>query len=315
MEPISPKLKKRKTGTYDDGTLSYAATSPSATSEVGFAPTQNTGTDTTTPYAHAPATQMYFTPENIDTQQGYREEGQKQYGIGSDYYKGLDQKGKLDFINKIGTSNAPVKQNLATGVGLMDKFSDKVAAAAAAGGGKTAGQQKMLGNIQKTSDSFKQQIIDKAYQKAAHNAYDLNKIGDPEILKQLGPAAPHTEWREVFDNVTGKSLGYYQDDMKSGQGGWWAKANARNPDAMQAGIGAIAGLVTGGIPGAIVGGAAGWAAGDKVKQANKQQHKLENMQNRLAFKQNAARSLGLRDVARSRAAGAGTFNYTEQAGA
>lgn len=304
---FTTKKRKKLFGTFDDGTLSYKATQAAALPSTG-ATLQGTssGVDTTTPFSHAPATQMYWNPETVD-RSGYREEGRKQYGVGSDFYKGLDEQGKLDFINKIGGQVNGIGGNaFQSKMALSDKIQDRLKTLAAA--------SPKFGYLSRAAEAMRKIMIDKAYAGAAGRAYGLRGISDKTILSQLGKAAPHTEWREVFDNFTGKSLGYYQDDQKSGRGGWWDQSMARNPDAMQAGIGALSGLVVGGIPGAIVGGATGWYQGDQVKQQNEAQDKLVSLQNRqnILNNINPNRPRMLRDVARSRAAGAGTFNYTDQ---
>lgn len=294
MDPILQK-KRRRTGGYDDGTMSYSGQAPTTS-----ATSSGAGVDTTTPYAHSPATNQYWNPQTVD-RQGYREEGRKQYGVGSDYYKNLDQQGKLNFINKVGggTPSGGYKGGQQLLAGLQH------------GGNGALANLAQDARAQRERDA----LIDQAYSKAANSAYSLEGIKDPAILSQLGKAPPHTQWREVFDNVTGKSLGYYADDQKSGRGGWFNQSWSRNQPAWQAGIGAVSGLITGGPVGAVVGGAAGWASGDKVKQQQDAQRKLDRLQNKQDIKNNVNpnRSTSLRDIARSRAAGAGTFNYTEQA--
>jgi hypothetical protein len=334
MEMMYPNKRRKRTSPYDDGTSSYASTNVGPP-ELQPATLSNTGVDTTTPGAHSPSTNMYWNSQTAD-RQGYREEGQKQYGLGSEYYKGLDDAGKQAFTQKFATNQAgkgvagaglgsgPKMNPLATPkADLQTQARFKAAAGADA---PVANDQQEFGPASgmkgasaiasaRTSQAAdqKQRMTDRAYQAAAKNAYSLQQIKDPALLGQLGKADPHHEWREVYDNVTGKSLGYYQDDMKSGRGGGLKQNWERNQPAWQAGIGAVTGLVTGGPAGAVIGGAAGFASGKKQQDAQKAQRLAQRAQNKYDLK-NSTQNLGLRDVARSRAAGAGTFNYTDSVG-
>src|SRR3990167_1213509 len=185
-------LKKRKTTVpYDDGTTSYQSAATSAAASQS-SPAENV--------IHSPSTQMYWNADTIDKRSGWREEGRKQYGVGSEYYKGLDRAGKEALFNKLGGGSSLQSFNQKSK--FMDALSEKLK------GTKLEGKISLL-------DSARDKMLDKAYAKAASNAYGLRGIQDKAILSQLGQAGPHREWREVFDNVTGKSLGYYQDDMKS----------------------------------------------------------------------------------------------------
>lgn len=303
MESINPRLKKRRsTSPYDDGTTSYS--SPTTQTRSSGAGTFTTNTDEPAASAATSGPPTFYrngNPLYYNTQrQGYREEGRKQYGLGSDYYKGLDEAGKLAFIKQV-TGNDRFAQKYA------DPNANRVA---------VPGVRNPAMGIKNPFAPSKERMLEQAYSRAANNAYGLKGVKDPALVAQLGGNKGHREWKEVVDRVTGDSKGYYQQEQDSGKGGLMGDLKSnwdRNQAAWQAGIGAVGGLITGGPAGAVIGGLSGYASGSKVDKARKMARKLQRLEKKATFAEKNAPPRSMRDVARSRAAGAGTFNYTEEA--
>lgn len=287
--------KKKQSQPYSSGTMEYAAAAQAPTA---------TGTGTS-PTFYRNGNPLYY---NTD-RKGYREEGMRQYGVGSEYHKGLDDQGKIDFIKKFsGDRAAGLAQ---AGTGLSDRVSQALA-------GVGRGSQSSQRNWQEGLANTRQNMLDKAYAKAAGHAYGLKGVKNEAVLSQLGKPGAHREWKEVVDNVTGKSLGYYSEDQGSGRGGLGSDLKSswdRNQAAWQAGIGAVSGLVLSGFNplGAVAGGLSGYASGKKTDDARKMARHMQRADKKANFAEWNRPARSLRDVARSRAAGAGTFNYTEQA--
>lgn len=238
------------------------------------------------------------------------------YGSNSAYGKGLTAAAKAQLINKLRGGNYSGNMNR-NDLGFKAYYNSLMGKAAPKGIGAPAGSNGLgaptarggvTSNAAKRRQLDNDRMLNQAYDSALkHGLYTQVEATEDDVNAELArnPIASHERLKRVRDNISGR-VKWVVDNTASGPekgiGGNWR----RNQAAWQTGIGAVTGAITGGIPGAVLGAASGYASGSKAEKDIRAQPDPKTGPR-------PVKRYMLRDVARQRAAGAGNFNYTEQA--
>ncbi len=208
--------------------------------------------------------------------------------------------------------NRYLKQNLSSGLG---KF-----------GGKTPDNATL-------AEQYRQQMMDQAYDSALNDLYADRDLSDDEVKGAdlqsdlRGDHGKDAKWVERTNRLTGEK-GFAPVKTKDAKYGSNVLSNSwrKEKDDWIEGIGAVGAAATLALTGNPLLAASVYGAGKGIsdKTAAKMEEKKANQRFKTGDGTNAgayggagaaaaaAHARRLRDVARSRAAGAGTFNYTEQ---
>lgn len=286
----------------------------------------------------------YTTPSTPTTAQTYAATGSsphwdagragEQMGSGSAYGKGLSEAQKLYAIKSLtgkdfDAFSGPKGYGSKLGQSTQEKFSGLFDTDAGgnrflkedAGGLRKKAVNKSNADL---AEEYRKQMLDKAYDQALGDLYSDRDLSDEELTNAnlektlTGHHGKEAKWVERTNKLTGEK-GFAPVKTKDAKYGsnFLSSSWTKEKDDWIEGLGAAGALVATILTGnpLIGAGIYGYAKSESNKAGERIQEKKAGGQARAAAGAgalNPQRLRQLRDVARSRAAGAGTFNYTEQ---